>query len=214
MRDVLTTQLVVHVNDLVSEAQQALRKGLVHDAYALSLQATQAEPENAQAWLLRASLAASAEEKILCINRMNELGARHHDPHHLAFFALKEVLERDPFLAYAEETQELYRVHNAERTLLSIPKERSITAPYPPQEKSDALALPHRLLFLAILGLIFAGLGTLLFAPLAAWTALSGDRSQLNDSARIDSLVVAFTAAGLFILGALFSILFIMHWAA
>src|SRR5689334_24892268 len=132
MRDVMTTELISGVDEILSEAQQALRKGLIHDAYALSLQATQVEPKNGEAWLLRAGLATSLEEKVLCINRMNELGVRYEDKHHLAFFALKEVLARDPFLAYAEETEELYRVHNAERTMLSIPKKRSITAVYPP----------------------------------------------------------------------------------
>jgi hypothetical protein len=212
MRDVLSPPRITRMNDLVSEAQEALRKGLVHDAYALSLQATQVQPENGEAWLLRAGLAASLEEKVLCVNRMNELGVRQDDRHHLAFFALKEVLERDPFLAYAEETQELYRVRNAERTMLSIAKKRSITPAYPAEGKIDSLALSHRLLIFAILGLLLAGLGTLIFAPLAAWSALAGDRSELNRSARIDSLVVSIAALGLFIIGAFFSILFIMHW--
>jgi hypothetical protein len=212
MRDILNTPLMTHM-DLLSEAKGALRRGQIHDAYALALQVTEVEPENGEAWLLRAGLATSLEEKILCVNRMNELGVRYDDRHHLAFFALKEVLERDPFLAYADETQELYRVRNAERTLLSIPKKRSIMAPYPAEEKMDSLALSHRLLFLALLGLTLAGLGTLIFAPLAAWAALAKDRSELNQSAQIDSLVVAFASAGLFMVGVLFSILFIMHWA-
>jgi len=212
MRDVLSPP-ITRMNDLVSEAQAALRKGRVHDAYALSLQATQVQPENGEAWLLRAGLAASLEEKVLCINRMNELGVRQDDRHHLAFFALKEVLERDPFLAYAEETQELYRVRNAEQTMLSIAKKRSFTPAYLAEGKIDSLTLSHRLLIFALLGLLLAGLGTLIFAPLAAWTALAGDRSELNHSARIDSLVVTFASAALFILGAFFSILFIMHWA-
>jgi hypothetical protein len=204
MKDVL---LIPQVDEILSEAHEALHKGLVHDAYALSLQATQVEPQNGEAWLMRAGLATSLEEKILCVNRMNELGVRYDDRHHLAFFALKEVLERDPFLAYTEETDELYRVRNAERTTLSIPKKRSVMVPYPPQEKTDSLTLAHRLLWFAAVGLLLAGLGTLIFAPLAAWSAWEADRSS-----RIDSRVLMFTAAGLFIIGAAFSILFIMHW--
>src|SRR5689334_22606774 len=103
MRDVLNINPITGVDEILSEAQQALRKGMVHDAYALSLQATQVEPKNSEAWLLRAGLATSLDEKVLCVNRMNELGIEEDDTHHLAFFALKEVLERDPFLAYAEE---------------------------------------------------------------------------------------------------------------
>jgi hypothetical protein len=207
MRDILETDMV-RVNDLVSAAQESLRKGMIHDAYALSLQATQNEPENIEAWLLRAGLAASLEEKILCVNRMNELGAGQHDTHHVAFFALKEMLDHDPFLAYADETEQLYRVHNMDHTLLSIPKQRSVTVTYPPEEGTNPLSLSHRLLLFAILGLIFAGIGTLIFAPLAAWAAFNGDRSTRP----VHSLVVVFTAAGLFIIGAVFSILFLMHW--
>jgi Sec-independent protein secretion pathway component TatC len=52
----------------------------------------------------------------------------------------------------------------------------------------------------------------LIFAPLAAWAALERDRSALNHAERIDSLVVSFSAAALFILGVVFSILLIVHW--
>ncbi len=208
----MDTQLFTSAEELIVEAEEAIEKGLFRDAYELCLQATQAAPQNMEAWLLRAGLAASLDEKVLCVNRMNELGADLHDTHNVAFFALKEIIERDPFLAYMEETDGLYRVHNAERTILSIPKRRTVTTPYPTHEP-DRLRNVHRWLMLAVFGLMLAGIGTLIFAPLAAWAALDARRSMPDRSGQVDSMVMLVIAGVLFVIGIFFAMLFIMHLA-
>jgi hypothetical protein len=209
-QELLEVKLYVSVEDMLDEAEGAVRRGMTRDAYELCLRAIQAEPHNMEAWLLRASLADSLEEKLQCLNRMHELGADRHDRHNVAFYALKELLERDPFLAYMEETDGLYRVQNAEHTVLVIPKRRSVTTSYP-NRGADALRNARRWLMLAVFGLIFAGIATLVFAPLAAWAAFNARRSMRTRSGQVDSMVTLAMAAGSFVIGALFVALFIMH---
>ena len=58
------TQPVKRVSYLLEEAEQAIRDGNRRTAYELSLQATEAAPRYAPAWVLRAGVAPSQEEKI------------------------------------------------------------------------------------------------------------------------------------------------------
>jgi hypothetical protein len=211
-QELLEIKLYLSVEDMLDEAEDAVRKGMTRDAYELCLRAIQAEPDNMEAWLLRASLADSLEEKLQCINRMHELGADRHDRYNVAFYALKELLERDPFLAYVEETDGLYRVHNAERTVLVVPKRRSVTTSHL-DRGADGLSSARRWLMLAVFGLMFAGIGTLIFAPLAAWAAFGARRSLHTRSSQVDSMVMLLMAAGSFVIGIFFVILFIMHLA-
>ena len=145
---------------------------------------------------------------MLCVNRLNELAPGLPDGHSIAFFALKESLDRDPFLAYVEETEKLYRVRNTDGTLLSIPKRRSV-------ETSDSIkpsiatAVTRLWLMLAMVGLLLAGIGTLIFAPLAALTALT--QSGRTRSTQLEIMVVLVIAAILFLIGLIFSTLLYVH---
>jgi hypothetical protein len=198
------------VSDLLFESERAIRDGNSQSAYELSLQATQAAPENIDAWLLRATLAGSLEERIICVNRLNELAPNFQDRHNVAFFALKEVLAQDPFLAYLEETGEFYRAINGDH-VLNIPKKRAPIDPFPPEKPhSSPLKAAYRLLTVAILGLLLAGIGTVVFAPLAAVAAIRAPTRSRAE--QIGSLIVFIVSLLLFLLGLFFSILFVLHW--
>lgn len=199
------------VADLLSESKKAIREGNTQYAYELALKATQTAPENLEAWLLRATLAPSIEERIVCINRLNELEPDYQDRYNLAYFALKELLDQNPFLAYLEETDELYRVINADRLVMSIPKKRAAAGASlvePPGQLKEA----YRLLVMAILGLFTAGIGTLIFAPLAAMAAVQAGSTLRSHSDRMKSTVVLILACLLLIVGSVFSILLVLHW--
>jgi hypothetical protein len=198
------------VDNLLTDVESAIRNGDSQHAYELSLRATQAVPNNIEFWYLRASLATSLEERILCVNRLNEIAPEHRDKHNVAFFALKEFLDRDPFLAYREETEALYRVENADGMILSIPKRRAATTSYP-DKKQDKLTAAYRWLTLAFLSLMFAGLGTLIFAPLAIWAALNANQSNGSHADEVGAVVVSLIAAILFFIGLMFSYLFVIH---
>jgi hypothetical protein len=201
------------VTELFAESEKAIQEGKPRRAYELAVQATQLVPESIEAWLLRATLAPSVEERIASVNRLNELAPGYQDKYNLAFYALKELLDQDPFLRYLEETDELYRVINADRMVLSIPKKRTpANSPPPDQSPPGPLKGAYRWLVLAIIGLLLAGIGTVIFAPLAVLAALQAQESMQSHSERVKSTVIAIAACVLFMIGVLFSILFILHW--
>ncbi len=197
-------------NNWIAEAESAIRAGNSQRAYELSVKATQVEPNNPDAWYLRGSLAGGLEERVLCMNRLNELVPDHRDQHSLAFFALKDFLERDPFLAYRGETPKLYQATTAEGLTLNIPKRRAETIPFPDRAPSR-LTAAYNWLFFAVVGLLLAGLGTLVFAPLAAWAAVEVRQNNSSHAERVGVAVVILIATLLFFLGLFFAYLFVMH---
>jgi len=200
------------ISDLLAESEKAVREGNSQEAYQLSVQATKLAPESLEAWLLRATLAPSLDERLICVNRLNELAPGYQDRYHVAFFALKELLDKNPYLAYLEETDELYRVTSTDH-VLSIPKKRAPVDPYPPEKTlAGPLVSAYRLLNLAMMGLLLAGLGAVLFAPLAALAALRAHQSVQTHSEQVSAAVVLIIAFGLFTVGILFSLLFLLHW--
>jgi hypothetical protein len=199
--------------DLLAESEKAIQEQKPRRAYDLAVQATQAVPQSIEAWLLRATLAPSVEERITSVNRLNELAPGYQDKYNLAFYALKELLDKAPFLRYLEETDELYRVINAEHMVLSIPKKRApVNAPLPDQSEPVPLKVAYRWLTMAIMGLLLAGIGTVIFAPLAALAAVRAHEAVPSHAERVKSTVVLIVASVLFMIGVLFSILFILHW--
>ena len=209
--DVTKAQPIPNVDAILGEIENSIRNKDKRGAYELSLRATQLAPDNVEAWILRATVAPSLEERLVCVNRLNELGADSQDRHNIAFFTLKELLDKNPFLAYLEETENLYRVMNANHMVLSIPKKRlpdlSVT-----HYQSGPLIGAYRLLVMALIGLMAAGVGTLFFAPLAAITAVRIGVSSQSQAERLRSTIVFALALLLFVIGAVFSVLFVLHF--
>jgi hypothetical protein len=97
---------------------------------------------------------------------------------------LKQLLEKDPFLVYLDQSDHLYNVHNGVNMMLSVPKDRAVPEPYP-APRPQPLKTGTRWLWLAVFGLLAAGIGTLIFAPLAAVSALQVDYKSLSYSDRM-----------------------------
>ena len=199
------------LRDILNECERLIREGNRRSAYELSLKATQLDPQDAEAWWLRATLAPSPEERIMSVNRLNELAPDLQDRHHLSFFTIREALERDPYLAYHDETDDLYRAINAEQVVMSIPKQRAPAEP-PPTERSSPLRSAYRWLVLAFFGLLFAGLGSLIFAPLAALSARQAKPSLSSRTEQVNANVVITLSLLVLLLGLNFAFLFLIHW--
>jgi hypothetical protein len=200
------------VADLLAESEKAIRAGNSQQAYQLSVQATGIEPQSLEAWLLRATLAPTLDERLLCVNRLNELAPGYRDRYNVAFFALKELLDKNPYLAYLEETDDLYRVASTDH-VLSIPKQRALVEAYPPEKSSAGpLTSAYRWLNIAMIGLLLAGMGAVIFAPLAALAVIRAQSSVQSHSEQVSSIVALIAAFALFIVGVLFSLLFLLHW--
>jgi hypothetical protein len=199
--------------DLMGESEKALREGNREHAYQLSLQATKVAPDNMDAWLSCATLAPSLAERVFCVNHLNELAPGYQDRHDIAFFAFKELFDEKPYLAYLAETDEIYRVINRDRVVLSIPKKRAPFEPYPPkQPRAGPLRLAYRWLIISMVGLLVAGIGTVVFAPMAAVAAIRADQSLGTRAERAKAMIVFLASVGLFMIGVLFTILFALHW--
>jgi hypothetical protein len=208
--NVLNAQHDQKVNDLLSESERAIRAGNKQLAYELALRATEVAPNNVDAWFLRATLAPSLEERLISVNALNELNPDHHDRHHVAFFAVKEVLDKDPFLAYLEETDSLYRVINKKHMVLTVPKKRAVDDSAV-LKRNSPLKAAYRLLTLAIFGLLLAGIGTLIFAPLAALAALGTGTSLRSRAERVSATLVVILSGVLFLLGLFLGYIFLIH---
>jgi hypothetical protein len=198
------------VSNILEEAKQAALNHNLPHAHTLSLQATQIAPNDIPAWAMRIQLAPSLEEKILCMNRLNELKPNRRGNQDATYKYVSELLNQDPFLAYLEETSELYHVLNKDRILLSIPKGRVTEQPFPP-EKADSLSSAYRWLALALFGLMFAGLPTLLFAPLAVFSTFKVQSSAHSSAHTVQCAVIQLAAILLFLVGVFFSLLFAIH---
>lgn len=198
------------ITEILLETEKASREGNHQHAYELSVQATHIAPENVEAWLLRLAVAPSFDERVACVNRLNELVPNYRDRYNLAYFTQKELLDRNPFLAYLEETDELYRVRNGNGTLVSIRKKR--TADSTPSELSSDVRAAYGWLILAIVGLLSAGIGTFIFAPLAALSAIQAGRRPHSQSDWVNSVIVLTLAIFFFLLGLIFIYLIWLHW--
>ena len=204
------TQPIKRASHLLERAEQAIKDGNNRLAYELSLEATEAAPGYAAAWAMRSELAPSLAEKVACMNRLNELQPDHRGNRNRIFYFLNELFDRDPFLAYLDETNDLYHVINKDLMVLRIPKARTATEPYPP-EQSSPLRGAYRWLSLALFGLLFAGIPTLIFAPLAAHSALNMADSPGPQAGRVHGTMVEVAAIILFAIGCFFTVLFLLH---
>jgi hypothetical protein len=97
--------------------------------------------------------------------------------------------------------------------VLTIPKKRAPVNPSPLEKTEPGPLRPaYRWLTLAVVGLLLAGIGTVVFAPLAGWAAVAAQKSIVSRSDRVRSTVVLILAFFLFMIGVIFSVLLILHW--
>lgn len=175
--------------EVLEQAMEANQRGDRRQAYELSLQATEISPKNIQAWILRARTSLSLEEKIVCLNRINSLDPRNPYARLETYAALKNLLEKDPFLAYLDEDDYVYHVHNGVNMLLTVPKDREVPEPIPNQ-RPQPLKRSSRMLWLGMVGLLASGIGTLIFAPFAIMNALRVDYGSLSRKERMRGNVI------------------------
>jgi hypothetical protein len=140
----------------------------VHDR---QLEATRDNPDDVNAWLARAETALSTDERIFCLSQVSRLDPDHPIGKELMHRTLWSELQRDSFLSYLEETEDIYYVRNKYFTSLAISKDRLDFEEYPPDKLSDIHRARGRLGW-AIAGLALSGVGTLLYAPLAIASAV------------------------------------------
>jgi hypothetical protein len=143
-------------------------------------------------------------------------GAYYFDPDHplgqsLSYERAWNLLKQNPWLEYKVENDQVYVLSNGAELSLIVPKDRDLPEHYP--SKGASLVKPaFRWLGLALLGLPPAGLGTLVFAPLAVWHVWQiSRRAPLDQADRVRVAVILIVAAGLLGLALALNYLLFLH---
>lgn len=124
--------------------------------------------------------------------------------------ALERHLRRDPALRYLEETSLLYRVVTALERVITVPKDRAVIPAYPPPKPTPLHGVVRWLRYSAIT-LPFAGLLTLIAAPVAAVLAWRALRQPLDTIQRKRAEMALVYAGAMWLVACLLSFLFLMH---
>src|SRR5574341_1034844 len=206
----LNPETNVSATGLLAGAGNSLQTGNREGAYLMSLEATRLAPENIEAWLMRFRTALSSEEKLLCLSQVVRLEPDHPLAKLNMYTALRDQFQVNPYLAYIEETDGAYLVRNNDYLILAVPKDRLIPESNPPR-RSQLLVKAYRFLGWAIFGLATAGLGTLLFAPLAIWFANDALDRPLEQSDRRRAWMIIILSSLLVVIALFFGWLFLIH---
>ncbi|HSD83589.1 MAG TPA: hypothetical protein VLG46_07015 [Anaerolineae bacterium] len=196
--------------NLLATAQAAFDKGARREAHELAAAVTQRDPRNIAAWLLRARTAAGLDETLNCLSRIIALDPQHRDAQQRLHQSLQRFLEDDASLAYVGESAATYFIATGTGLVLTVPKKRVPVEPYPPREPS-LLRNAYRQLILALLGLTLAGLGAVIYAPLAMLSAFQANQKARTKADRLRSWLVAGSALLLLACAIPLSILFLAH---
>ena len=130
----------------------------------------------------------------------------------LADKTIWSLLKQNPYLEYGAENEQVYVISDGAEFSLVIPKDRNSPEAYRAR-KGRPLDKAFVLLGWAFLGWALAGLGTLIFAPLAIIQALR--TYQSGPVSRVDHIRVAIVIvmAVLLLIGALnLTYLFYLHF--
>lgn len=207
----ITRPVAVTAQSLLQDARQALKTGDRKEAYRLSLEATRRSQGDQEAWVIRARAAASSEERLLCLSQAVQLDPDHPVAKQELYVTLMSQLNQDPFLAYLDETGQVYFVRNTGYQTLAVPKDRGTPETYP-SERPEALAKAYRRLGWAVLGLAPAGLGALVFAPLAFFQAVSALGQPIQKPDRVRAWLAAWLSILLFAVSLALALLLLIHF--
>jgi hypothetical protein len=205
------TELADHGQQLQERAQAAIKHGNRHEAYQISLDLTREYPNNAEGWLLRARLAPSTEEVMYALSQVNRINPNHPATKLFTYQAMWSQLERDPFLAYVDESEDTYFVRSRDYLSLVVPKHRNTPEIYPPIDPQP-LSQAYKFLLYAVFGLVLSGLGTLVFAPLAVFATVNARRKDLSKQDQARARIIIWLAFILLAPASLLVLIFVLHF--
>ena len=170
------------------------------------------EPQKPGIWLNRVLKATSLPEKLAYLSRVHNLAPYHSAGRRLTYTVIWQFLEKEPYLEYKAENNTLYMVSNGNDIAFTVPKDRNVPETYPAEEVAP-LHSAFRWLGWAILGLAPAGLGALIFAPLAVLCVLQAFLTyRLDQADQIRAALILVIAGILLIMGLILNFLLIIHF--
>ncbi len=123
---------------------------------------------------------------------------------------VRQLLKNDSYLAYLSEDEQSYQVRGRDGNIITIAKDRSPDGVIPTQ-KSKTVREAFLWLTMALIGLSFSGLGSILFAPVAILKTMQQSRRPTGQPDQVRRRVVQAAAILLLIPAVLLVYLFWLH---
>jgi hypothetical protein len=175
------------------------------------IERTGTDPSSEEAWIGRAETASALEEKLMSLNRALAINPANTAARKAMHDRMRELLHRDPRLTYRGESSHFYHVQAAGGFEFGHPKDRRLVDPYPPARVPVAHSA-HRWLLWSLVGLLLAGLATVVSAPIAALRAAALLRRPLSRIDERRAQIVIFGAALLWLVGLFLAFILVLHF--
>jgi hypothetical protein len=150
------------------------------------------------------------EESVTALNLALELNPENIIARQELYETMQQLLRKDAFLAYQGETDVIYKIRTLAEFQFIHPKDRALVELFPPQSSPPARTAIHWLGW-SVIGLIPAGLGTLVFAPLAVIAAVKLLRQQIVLIDHRRAWVVMIGAVLLWLIALAFFFILVLH---
>jgi hypothetical protein len=154
--------------------------------------------------------AGTLEDSVTALNQALVLNPENIVARQALYEIMQQMLRKDAFLAYQGETEVVYKIRTLGEFQFIHPKDRAMAELFPPQTSPPTRAAINWLGW-SVVGLIPAGLGTLIFAPLAVIAAVKLLRQQTVLMDRRKAWVVISSASVLWLIALVFFFIFILH---
>lgn len=152
----------------------------------------------------------SLEESVTALNQELVLNPENAAARQALYEIMQQMLRKDAFLAYQNETNDHYTIRTFSKFQFNHPKDRAMPEIFPRLEQTPAQKTTNWLGW-SLFGLIPAGLGTLVCAPLAMLAAIKLllQNGSLGDHRR--AWVVLGSAAVLWLIALVFLMILMLH---
>lgn len=157
-----------------------------------------------------ANASETLEESVTALNQVLEVTPEDAVARQALYETMQQLLRKDAFLAYQGETDFIYKIRTIAEFQFIHPKDRAMAELFPPKNSPPARTAIHWLGW-SVVGLIPAGLGTLIIAPLAVTAAVKLLRQPVDLIDRRRAWIVIYGAIVLWLISLAFFLIFILH---
>jgi hypothetical protein len=150
------------------------------------------------------------EESVTALNQVLESNPENIVARQELYETMQQLLRKDAFLAYQGETDVIYKIRTLSEFQFIHPKDRAMAELFPPKAPPPARPAIHWLGW-SVVGLIPAGLGTLVMAPLAMIEAIKLLRQPVELIDRRRAWVVISCAIVLWLIALILFFILTLH---
>lgn len=150
------------------------------------------------------------EESVTALNQVLESNPENIIARQTLYETMQQLLRKDAFLGYQGETDVIYKIRTLDEFQFIHPKDRAMAELFPPQNVPPARSAINWMGW-AVVGLIPAGLGTLIIAPLAMIAAIKLLSQKVESIDRRRAWIVIIGAIVLWLIALVFIFILTLH---